>query len=1062
MKKMKNSKPQRLFAMAMVAAMVTSMMPVTAFAEETTDSGASVPSEQSQPTVTVTVTANSDGSETKTTTSESTNADGSTVTETKTENTAADNTKTETNTTTTTKETTTNNENGGTTTTVDTQTESETTVTEPTKTEPKTNEEASEEEGAAGESSDNESSAENNGFESKETGAGDTETGYVEGSAASAFEEGTTTDKTTTTESSESSTDTTVKDIYGRVVEESGNSSGSETTTTTETVTDKYIEDRDDLEKDDYIDGEEKTLENDPGSFSNDGSVDTTTTSTQIDPGYAGDITITLTPGGEGSGSANVDEAKLYEDLLAEDRPESSEVKGEAQVEDVTNDAGEKIGTKTTTIDETTNVVDKKNAAGEVVGYETTKTTTTTVVTETKANDTNPIDPTVETGETKTTTSDPVETINLPERPSAGESKNDAGETTTTTVEDIMDDNGNVVGYNVTTVTKDAFGNEIGSGSESLWGTKTVTVTTKETLETTTTKTEYITTTTTTTDITEGKTVNGAWIESTARYAEAEMGQVTEGAGHGKQTMKSLPTDVADLIDKWWTDLKFDPNTKATNNTTDGKIQYIGHAADSDYYIHRYGGPVNGEGDLSNGIYLLMDDKGNQFFGYCVDLATNADRGHVYEIGNIEDQSYYQGSSIADAEQHIRAIALNGYWGTASGTGSLDDVKQFLKDSGYANWDTLTHGQALSATQAAIWNYGNNDGNRYVYDDVVRYKYGESIEAGEIANIQALYQALLDAEAPAEKPTNILDAGDILSSQITIGEKVENNTKNTDNNANNDVFNAGVSFTVAIVPTDKDQLKVVVKQGDKEVGSMNLTAANGTQDGNGNTTYTLNNLQLQENLSINLSLDGTQHLKQGVYLYTATVNGVPSYTASQTFVGVGEGTHSVALDVNMSFAVTDETAAQHNSSGSNSRSRSGRKVTQKTDTEINQEVVALMEVTTVTVTEHNSEWEEEYKKTYSYDDSSHKEEKEEKKEEEKKQEFDLGDPGTTYVFDEDIPLAELPDVEIPLAELPDEEIPLGDFELASAPRTGDASNLWLALSGFSGLGLAALFGRKRR
>ena len=144
---------------------------------------------------------------------------------------------------------------GGETTTVESDTEYKETTTEPTQTEPKTDG------GDYGEGSEGTEPADGGeGSEENKPAEGNTETGYVEGSAASQFEEGKTIDVTTETEGYESSDHTTVTDDKGRVVEEYGYSNGSETTTETETVTDKYIEDRDELEKDDYIEGEEKTL----------------------------------------------------------------------------------------------------------------------------------------------------------------------------------------------------------------------------------------------------------------------------------------------------------------------------------------------------------------------------------------------------------------------------------------------------------------------------------------------------------------------------------------------------------------------------------------------------------------------------------------------------------------------------------------------------------------------------------------------------------------------------------------------------------------------------------
>ena len=45
----------------------------------------------------------------------------------------------------------------------------------------------------------------------------------------------------------------------------------------------------------------------------------------------------------------------------------------------------------------------------------------------------------------------------------------------------------------------------------------------------------------------------------------------------------------------------------------------------------------------------------------------------------------------------------------------------------------------------------------------------------------------------------------------------------------------------------------------------------------------------------------------------------------------------------------------------------------------------------------------------------------------------------------------IPDEDVPTTDLPDEEVPKADV-----PKTGDAALLWLALSGLSGGGLAAL------
>ncbi|MDO4531949.1 MAG: LPXTG cell wall anchor domain-containing protein, partial [Bacillota bacterium] len=68
-------------------------------------------------------------------------------------------------------------------------------------------------------------------------------------------------------------------------------------------------------------------------------------------------------------------------------------------------------------------------------------------------------------------------------------------------------------------------------------------------------------------------------------------------------------------------------------------------------------------------------------------------------------------------------------------------------------------------------------------------------------------------------------------------------------------------------------------------------------------------------------------------------------------------------------------------------------------------------------------------------------------------------PDLEYVDEPMEEVVEIGDEEVPLAEfvIADEEVPLAAAEdtlLAGIPKTGDASLLWMALSGISGLALA--------
>ncbi|MBQ1232375.1 MAG: Cys-Gln thioester bond-forming surface protein, partial [Clostridia bacterium] len=64
--------------------------------------------------------------------------------------------------------------------------------------------------------------------------------------------------------------------------------------------------------------------------------------------------------------------------------------------------------------------------------------------------------------------------------------------------------------------------------------------------------------------------------------------------------------------------------------------------------------------------FLLKNENGDLIYAYCVDIDTGAQSNTWYAIANLEDNDYY---ASEEAENHIRNIIENGYWGTESGTG---------------------------------------------------------------------------------------------------------------------------------------------------------------------------------------------------------------------------------------------------------------------------------------------------------------------------------------------------------------------------------------------------------
>lgn len=121
--------------------------------------------------------------------------------------------------------------------------------------------------------------------------------------------------------------------------------------------------------------------------------------------------------------------------------------------------------------------------------------------------------------------------------------------------------------------------------------------------------------------------------------------------------------------------------------------------------------------------YIVKDKDGKEHPVYCADMSVNTENGVTYYLENTEDADYYTNPNNSAKDPtggaHLREIATNGYWGTEEGMGSLSElVEKLLKAKEEGNSvlqditedqiKSLTSGQAMAATQAAIWKYGNS------------------------------------------------------------------------------------------------------------------------------------------------------------------------------------------------------------------------------------------------------------------------------------------------------------------------------------------------------------------
>lgn len=304
------------------------------------------------------------------------------------------------------------------------------------------------------------------------------------------------------------------------------------------------------------------------------------------------------------------------------------------------------------------------------------------------------------------------------------------------------------------------------------------------------------------------------------------------------------------------------------------------------------------------GQYKLKDREGRSYYTYCVDVATDSNVQRVYNGQNVESASYY---SEEDAK-HIRFICLKGYWGTASGFGSLDSFTGMLVDEGILTSDeaaVLTPGEAMTATQAAIWKFGNSDNSFHVDDSIVTgyplttwkfnsvdWTWRDPYIANTGNRIKKIYNYLISGTIEYAADMTVLTKDNVLTdADIEVLERTS-----TGADSGYDTYKANVSFSMDIDVLATDDMTVTVVQEDVTLATVPLLP--GTKD------YTVENVVLKENTEVTLTLSGSRELGLGVYIFSAQ-----DPTQDQTLVGVASGTQHVGLKKPLSFDVRYECEA---------------------------------------------------------------------------------------------------------------------------------------------------------
>ena len=731
-----------------------------------------------------------------------------------------------------------------------------------------------------------------------------------------------------------------------------------------------------------------------------------------------------------------------------------------------------------------TEVTPEYDADGNIIKYTITKTTTVDIDEKKVEDATAP-----STGEKQSET-----TIRLPEKPAGSVATDEAtGITTTVTVEDILDENGNVTGYAIITENTDENGNLISANTEKKFGTMVTTnittVTDPTTIETITKAQEV---TTETTEITAesaiqetdtvttrlNEFVNTQMTQTDYAYVEIDgklyflyTGSMTvsEGAEHGDTSLMDPITPMGSLMNKNDSLDLAAGGGNAVNNTgaPEEGFKYVGYGVNTSLNV----GKGNSYSDVVQ--FRLKSADGKEYYAMCIDLSTTIRAGHLYDIADITSEDYYQQSGSVDVQtaEKIRSVALNGYWGTAEDVGSMDDVKAFLReylqgqnlseDKINSVLNSLTPGQASAATQAALWKFGNKSAANAVNENNLIY----NGNAADETNAKYLYNALLaaandpNAQLEADEGVEFLDAEDITAGEITVKSKVVSNDAghaNNDANPDNDIYNTDIGFTLGIEPSKLNgDLIVTVNVGGNEVKKVRLAGADdpllplGRIVKNDDGSYTIPDVEIAEGITVTLNLSGTQDLGTGVYIYTSLEG---NFNSSQTLVTLASGERKVDRNMNMQLNVEEPNATATKTEGS------ATTVTKTVDTRVDVKADKEVKTETETRTTYVSDFVSTgtVRKKANAKVTTTKEVIEETKEEKSWfsswLQFFAPDP---VPLNDDFPIPEGGRRRTADDIILDEEVPL-----AAAPKTGDISALWAAISMIS-LGGMAVLSRKR-
>lgn len=276
--------------------------------------------------------------------------------------------------------------------------------------------------------------------------------------------------------------------------------------------------------------------------------------------------------------------------------------------------------------------------------------------------------------------------------------------------------------------------------------------------------------------------------------------------------------------------------------------------------------------NLINTTKLSEDGTGAyaSIAAYCTDASTGIRENTSYRRINLEDSTYY----VSGAAGKIRAVVLNGY--PRQDVASIQaSANAWLNGQGLPEIKELQSGEAILATQVAIWQLANAD--NYTIN-----KYYSGWKDLTTAGWSSYLSDVIDSSAVTQEPTdytawNVEGLFKYLYNLNPVGPKYDAVSEATlESPVYSSVKENDGSYTVTVsvyVNTDvgeQDELVLGATCGE-QVKTQSVSAAG---------SYSFTFTGLSDRPEVTLEINGNQH-GGDVYLFDAEGN----RSASQTLVG---------------------------------------------------------------------------------------------------------------------------------------------------------------------------------